>query len=44
MCVNIAREAKSEYEKGTDLKTIRKMIDQKYGGNGATPTPTPMPS
>ncbi|RXT03955.1 hypothetical protein EIZ39_22425 [Ammoniphilus sp. CFH 90114] len=40
----MAREAKQEYEKGTDLKTIREMIDKKYGGNGAESTPTPMPS
>jgi hypothetical protein len=31
-----------EFEKGTDLKTIRKMIDDKYGKYGE-PTPTPIP-
>ncbi|HHY73938.1 MAG TPA: hypothetical protein GX497_12130 [Bacillus bacterium] len=43
MCVDIAREAKQEYEKGTDLKTIRKIVDEKYGNNGVDSTPTPMP-
>ncbi|OYD56069.1 hypothetical protein CGZ90_19500 [Fictibacillus aquaticus] len=41
--MDIAREAKAEYEKGTDLKTIRAMIDQKYGGEGRVSTPTPIP-
>ncbi|MDE3839100.1 hypothetical protein C0966_06930 [Bacillus methanolicus] len=39
----MAREAKSEYEKGTSLKEIRQMIDKKYEGIGTPPTPTPMP-
>lgn len=43
VCVDIAREAKQEYEKGTDLKTIRANIDQKYEVLGTPPTPTPMP-
>ncbi|KAA0547220.1 hypothetical protein FZW96_14200 [Bacillus sp. BGMRC 2118] len=43
MCVDIARAAKQEYEKGTDLKTIRDMIDNKYKDIGVPSTPTPMP-
>ncbi|NSL50694.1 hypothetical protein HR057_02820 [Bacillus sp. P2(2020)] len=39
----MAREAKAEFEKGTDLKTIRTLIDKKYGNNGVESTPTPMP-
>ncbi len=41
--MDIAREAKLEYEKGTDLKTIRENIDKKYEGLGTPATPTPMP-
>lgn len=33
-----------EYEKGTNLKTIRDMIDNKYGDMGVPSTPTPMPN
>ncbi len=40
VCVDIAREAKQEYEKGTDLKTIRENIDKKYEALGTPPTPT----
>ena len=42
-CVDIAREAKSELEKGTPLKDIRNMIDEKYRGTGTPFTPTPIP-
>jgi hypothetical protein len=41
--VDIAREAKSEFEKGTSLRDIRNMIDEKYEGVGTESTPTPMP-
>ncbi|PLR83055.1 hypothetical protein CVD25_10045 [Bacillus canaveralius] len=37
----MAREAKQEFEKGTDLKTIRENIDFKYEGKHPTPTPIP---
>ncbi|AZU64973.1 hypothetical protein CHR53_14210 [Neobacillus mesonae] len=39
----MAREAKSEFKKGTPLEDIRKMIDEKYKGTGTPSTPTPMP-
>ncbi|MBI0581342.1 hypothetical protein IEC97_28955 [Neobacillus cucumis] len=39
----MAREAKSEYEKGTPLKEIRNMFDEKYKGTGTPSTPTPIP-
>jgi len=42
--VDIAREAKQEFEKGTDIKTIRENIDKKYGESGIESTPTPMPN
>ncbi len=42
--MDIAREAKQEYEKGTDLKTIRQLVDAKYGANGVNSTPTPFPN
>lgn len=41
--MDIAREAKAEYEKGTPLKDIRTMIDKKYEGLGTQATPTPLP-
>lgn len=41
--MDIAREAKSEFEKGKSLKDIRNMIDKKYEGMGTDSTPTPMP-
>ncbi|HER2025540.1 TPA: hypothetical protein VJR00_001782 [Streptococcus pyogenes] len=39
----MAREAKSEFNKGTSLEDIRNMIDEKYKGTGIDSTPTPMP-
>ncbi|MBT2758784.1 hypothetical protein J7E71_23210 [Mesobacillus foraminis] len=39
----MAREAESEFEKGTPLKEIRDNIDKKYEGSGTNPTPTPLP-
>lgn len=41
--MDIAREAKSEFEKGTSLIDIRHMIDKKYESMGTESTPTPMP-
>lgn len=41
--MDIAREAKLEFEKGTPLKEVRDLIDQKYKGTGVESTPTPMP-
>ncbi|KAB7665108.1 hypothetical protein F9279_21685 [Bacillus sp. B1-b2] len=39
----MAREAKSEFEKGTPLKEIRDNIDKEYKETGSPSTPTPMP-
>ncbi|RSK29463.1 hypothetical protein EJF36_19905 [Bacillus sp. HMF5848] len=41
MCIQIAREAKAEFLKGTDLTTIRNIVDKKYGNGSGTPTPMP---
>ncbi len=41
--MDIALEAKSEFEKGTNNKTFRHMIDKKYEGTEMDSTPAPMP-
>lgn len=40
-CLDIAAESIIQYNEGTPLKTIRKMIDDKYKVDYPEPTPTP---
>ncbi|MBW3660252.1 MAG: hypothetical protein KY397_01285 [Gemmatimonadetes bacterium] len=42
MCIEIAREAKQQYEKGTPLPEMREIVEAKYS-RGLPGTPTPKP-
>ncbi|MBA3583090.1 MAG: hypothetical protein H0W36_00925 [Gemmatimonadetes bacterium] len=42
MCIEIAREAKRQYEAGVPLPQIREIVERKYG-QGLEGTPTPRP-
>lgn len=42
ICIDIAREAKTQYEAGVPIPRIREIVEEKYSG-GRTGTPTPLP-
>lgn len=42
ICIDIAREAKTQYEAGVPIPEIREIVEEKYG-QGRVGTPTPLP-